>query len=281
MTSHWLYPVNPASDYVLVNDVDGSTEAVSPESVNRSALDGTSSTSWILNSGFKTMKPGDLLWIYFALPLQKVTGVAQVQEIYKAPDGWRADLLWLPEWCRQLFDHPIPAHELDSRPQSVRRASEQGAKYLDRWISKAGVYAPTANPTDEPISAEDARLKALATINVRKGQTAFREQLIRAFEGTCAVTGCSERAVLDAAHIQPYRGEQTNVPGNGLLLRTDIHTLFDLHLIAVDPDMKLLVSRTVTDRAYRRLAGSDVRMPADSRWHPRKGLLAEHRRAMR
>jgi hypothetical protein len=49
------------------------------------------------------------------------------------------------------------------------------------------------------------------------------------------VTGCTVLAVLEAAHIKPYRGEQDNHPENGLLLRSDIHTLFDLDLLGIEP----------------------------------------------
>jgi putative restriction endonuclease len=50
------------------------------------------------------------------------------------------------------------------------------------------------------------------------------------------MTGCALADVLEAAHIWPYRGEADNHPENGLLLRADLHTLFDLDLIAVNPE---------------------------------------------
>jgi putative restriction endonuclease len=50
------------------------------------------------------------------------------------------------------------------------------------------------------------------------------------------VTGCTVLAVLEAAHIKPYRGERDNHSENGLLLRSDIHTLFDLDLLGIEPD---------------------------------------------
>lgn len=50
------------------------------------------------------------------------------------------------------------------------------------------------------------------------------------------VTGCSLLDIVEAAHIKPYRGPEDNDPANGLLLRADIHTLFDLLLLAVKPE---------------------------------------------
>ncbi|MDZ7808966.1 MAG: HNH endonuclease signature motif containing protein [Arhodomonas sp.] len=51
----------------------------------------------------------------------------------------------------------------------------------------------------------------------------FGETLIEAYEGRCAITGCNMLDVLEAAHIHPYRGDATNHPSNGLLLRADLH----------------------------------------------------------
>lgn len=60
-----------------------------------------------------------------------------------------------------------------------------------------------------------------------------------AYERRCAVTGCTVEAVLEAAHISPYRGDHTNDVTNGLLLRADIHTMFDCGLIKVDGDYRI------------------------------------------
>ena len=51
----------------------------------------------------------------------------------------------------------------------------------------------------------------------------------------CMVTGCKIVDILEAAHISPYRGECDNDVENGLLLRADIHTLFDLNLLGIEP----------------------------------------------
>jgi hypothetical protein len=50
------------------------------------------------------------------------------------------------------------------------------------------------------------------------------------------ISGCEVLDVLEAAHIEPYRGAQTHSVDNGLLLRSDLHTLFDLDLIAIEPE---------------------------------------------
>jgi hypothetical protein len=76
-----------------------------------------------------------------------------------------------------------------------------------------------------PSGLEDARKRIIAAIVVRQGQSAFRAELLAAYQGTCAVTGCDVVEALEAAHIVPYLGPDTNHVRNGLLLRGDIHTL--------------------------------------------------------
>ena len=56
----------------------------------------------------------------------------------------------------------------------------------------------------------------------------------------CMVSGCQLVDLLEAAHIRPYRGENDNHPSNGLLLRADLHTLFDLDLLGIDPETLLV-----------------------------------------
>ncbi|MFT4747769.1 MAG: hypothetical protein ACI8XG_001852 [Congregibacter sp.] len=73
--------------------------------------------------------------------------------------------------------------------------------------------------------------KVLQSIKTRRGQPAFRKALLEAYGGTCCITGCTVQEVLEAAHITPH-GDETNYSVyNGLLLRADVHTLFDLGLL--------------------------------------------------
>ena len=69
----------------------------------------------------------------------------------------------------------------------------------------------------------------------RRGQQEFRLALLNAFGRRCVISGCDVVGVLEAAHIRPYRGTNDNHPSNGLLLRSDIHTLFDLNLLGIEP----------------------------------------------
>ena len=59
--------------------------------------------------------------------------------------------------------------------------------------------------------------------------------------GKCAITGYEAAAALEAAHLRPYRGPDSNTVNNGLSLRADIHTLLDLRLLAIEPATRVIV----------------------------------------
>ena len=80
------------------------------------------------------------------------------------------------------------------------------------------------------------RARALREVVQQRGQPAFRRALLAAYGERCAITGCDAEDALEAAHIIGYPGPDTQHVSNGLLLRADIHTLFDLGLVAICPD---------------------------------------------
>jgi hypothetical protein len=123
-------------------------------------------------------------------------------------------------------------------------------------------------------SPGDARERVLRAIRSRRGQQDFRKVMLQRYGGCCAVTGCAVPDVLEAAHVWPYRGVEDHHPDNGLLLRADIHTLFDLDLLGIEPETLTvaLAPGLLGHDPYgalqgKRLGPPDVRPPA------RAGLL--------
>lgn len=108
--------------------------------------------------------------------------------------------------------------------------------------------------------SEDRRKSIILSIKARRGQSLFRQKLIEAYTGRCAITGCSVKEVLEAAHILPYKGEHTNILSNGILLRADIHTLFDLGLINIDEKLTVIVSRNLFDSEYWQYNNSKLKI---------------------
>jgi hypothetical protein len=126
--------------------------------------------------------------------------------------------------------------------------------------------------SDEPFNPkgqEDARARVLREVVQRQGQRKFRQSLIAAYNGRCVITGCPVTALLEAAHITPYLGPDTNSITNGLLLRADLHTLWDLGLLAVEPGKRTVwVSPKVNDSSYQALSGRLLVEPAHPSQQP-------------
>jgi hypothetical protein len=131
----------------------------------------------------------------------------------------------------------------------------------------------------DPKTVEDARQRILAAIVRRRGQAKFRKQLIDAYGGKCAITRSPIVETLEAAHIVPYRGDATNTPENGLLLRSDLHALFDLGMISIEAeDFSIIVSQDLKGSEYSNLNGKQIAIPKSMKSRPSKAALKEHRR---
>jgi hypothetical protein len=129
----------------------------------------------------------------------------------------------------------------------------------------------------DPESDVDARERVAASIVRRRGQPRFRTTLIEAYAGRCAITGCDALEALEAVHIVPYKGPQTNRVDNGLLLRSDIHTLFDLGLLTIDPEnLTVVVAPVLAESTYRELSGRSVQLPGANDLRPSKLALRYH-----
>lgn len=226
-------------------------------------------------SGVRNLGPMDVLpWhdrdttqyrqrFTFTNPTEPVTRHVRWSEIKQAT-GWRQGPNWAP-------------HTDDSTVERILRGYFQN-EAIDE-VSAVFSDVPDAVQALGDITLDERR-RTLAEIAVRRGQGRFRTDLIAAYK-RCAVTGTATESVLEAAHISPYRGDASNDVRNGLLLRSDIHTLFDLFLLAIDVRPNGFVVRVaseITEQHYRDLDGALlVTLPADSNMWPDAALLARHR----
>lgn len=107
---------------------------------------------------------------------------------------------------------------------------------------------------------EDRRKTVERQIKERRGQQRFRQALRKRYHDRCVVTGCQLVHVLEAAHICAYRGEKDNDPSNGLLLRSDIHTLFDLDLLGIEPKTLEVKLHPAVVAEYGEFEGRSLRL---------------------
>lgn len=118
-------------------------------------------------------------------------------------------------------------------------------------------------------------------ITPRIGQGAFRIQLEREYQMRCAVTAERTRPALEAAHIKPFSIVGEHRLSNGLLLRSDIHKLFDQGYVTVTPDRRFRVSKAIRDefengRDYYALDGREIREPIAAEARPSEECLEWH-----
>lgn len=132
-----------------------------------------------------------------------------------------------------------------------------------------------------PVAIDSRRIVETRAV-VREGQGAFRTRLLDAYEGQCAITGEHTQPVLDAAHVQPYLGPESNHVQNGLLLTKELHALFDLGYVTVTPDHVVRVSRRLradwnNGRRYEKLDGQPLEfVPRAPRERPNRLALEWH-----
>ena len=121
------------------------------------------------------------------------------------------------------------------------------------------------------ILPEDRREKVFRQIKERRGQSQFRDLLRQRYGNQCMITGLKLLDVLEAAHISPYRGTDDNHPDNGLLLRADLHTLFDLNLLGINPEsLEVKFHPKVLKTNYQKLEGIKLRC---SQYKPSQSAL--------
>ena len=115
----------------------------------------------------------------------------------------------------------------------------------------------------------------------RLGQGTFKVAVTEAYNRACAVTTEHSLPVLEAAHIRPYAEGGEHAITNGLLLRTDIHRLFDKGFVTITPDGRFEVSRQLKERyengkTYYQLRGNRVHFPDQPSERPDPKLLQWH-----
>lgn len=231
-----------------------------------------------------SLLPLSLAWDAFG----EKNGVASVSEMrrrigrYRGSDDRRLDptigcrILTSPFfWPRERW---IPVPESWSRNIVVGRGygtdSPDGAMLWQAVLDRSAVAGPSETSPD--------RYGAPTLVRPRLGQGAFRVVVTDAYARRCAVSGEKTLPILDAAHIRSYSDGGEHEGSNGLLLRTDIHKLFDLGYVTVDQDHRFVVSgRLKADfdngKHYYDLHGTALRAPSLPAFQPSSGALEWHR----
>ena len=136
-------------------------------------------------------------------------------------------------------------------------------------------------PVQPSSGLSESRYGEPTLIYPRLGQGTFRVAVTDFYERRCAVTGEKTLPILDAAHIRPFAAGGAHAVSNGLLLRTDVHRLFDLGYVTVSDEGRFEVGLRLREdfengRDYYSMHGRSIFLPADSRYRPEKDALHWH-----
>lgn len=175
------------------------------------------------------------------------------------------------EWVVQPSDWPPPTQTY--KGYDLTRG--EGLRIWQECLERVGKSQHKLIAEDKQKYGEPILVKP------RLGQGTFRVAVTDAYERACAVTGEHSLPALEAAHIKPYSESGEHDVRNGLLLRADLHRLFDTGYITVTPDLHLEISSRLridfqNGKTYYPLQGSSIRVPKNSIERPDPVLLNWH-----
>jgi putative restriction endonuclease len=187
--------------------------------------------------------------------------------------------LWIPQpdsWARSIMVGKIYETKTPEGLhlwEQVMAAAEAASAFLNisGVAEEQSIYVASTLRYGEP-----------QLIRPRLGQGAFRLAVTDAYNRECAITGGRVLPALEAAHIQSYGSGGEHEVSNGLLLRRDIHSVFDAGYLTFDEDLCVVVSDRVrtefnNGNEYRRLHGERLRPPPNPKFHPDEIRLKWHR----
>jgi putative restriction endonuclease len=189
-------------------------------------------------------KPGGKVWYddQREVHRQIFEGDETIDYAFMGQDPNAADNRWL----RQAYESQIPIiYFLGIAPGRYQAALPCFISGWDEKGLKARVaFGVPGQPFSAPPDTAFERRYALRAVKQRLHQASFREAVITAYNGRCALSGLPEPLLLDAAHIVADKDELLGPPivPNGVPLSKIHHAAFDAHLNGIDPDYRLHVS---------------------------------------
>jgi putative restriction endonuclease len=230
---------------------------------------------------FKALKPGDLFLFKLHSPLDFIAGggVFLKHDRFPLPWVWQAfgEKNGVPDFEtfeRRILEHRSP-EELNRHlgctilvqpffwpreswipvPKDWSKNIVTGKSYQVSSPTGAALWADVRarieggvpSPLTSAVAEAQDRYGAPVTIRPRLGQGAFRVEVTDAYARRCAITGEKTLPALEAGHIRPYSKNGPHEIRNGLLLRSDLHNLFDLGYLTVTLDYRVEVSRRIRE----------------------------------
>jgi putative restriction endonuclease len=195
-------------------------------------------------------------------------------------------------WLREAMENGVPfIYFLGIAPGIYRALIPSFVMDWDPHSLKARIAFRAEEEVElgAPQTAVERRY-ALRQVKQRLHQASFREAVIAAYRGRCALSGLRESILLDAAHIIEDKNEPLGQPvvQNGIPLAKTHHAAFDAHLIGIDPDFRIHIADRILDQrdgptleAMKKLHENRIYLPSRGRDHPDRDRLAMRFEAFR
>lgn len=150
-----------------------------------------------------------------------------------------------------------------------------------KYFTEYDPFIQAGNERDNFNLVNEPRNDRRGKTNIRDGQGEFKGKILKAYNNKCCISGEDIIELLEAAHIQEYRNRHSNHVQNGLLLRVDLHRLFDNELLFIDENYIVHISNLVTSNQYRQYDGLTISLPDSINDHPSKVALELKRNVFR
>lgn len=181
---------------------------------------------------------------------------------------------WIPQ--------PVDWRPRTQTPVKYDLATGAGGRVWEACLASVSTLTPAVPTSGVPPSFErQRRYGDPRLVQPRLGQATFRVAVLDAYARACAVTEEHSLPALEAAHIRSYAQEGPHEIRNGILLRADLHRLFDTGYVTVTPELRLEVGSRLREdyhngRSYYPLHGARVRVPSTGSHQPERALLEWH-----
>ena len=229
---------------------------------------------------------------------------ANLESLYADPEPQKTEIGWRykyqqvitiggPKWknngMQSNIDDAVPVgvfRNTGGKSEGKTMYEVLGVAYVRSYDEITGYFELEYSPSivaeietayEKSSLEEDLRVWRDTQQVIRQGQADFRKELLVAYAGKCAITGYDIELALDAAHLRKYNGKHTNIVQNGLLLRKDLHKLFDHGVFGIRPDdLSVVLNSRARNSRYAELANMRLRLPSNRHVGPNLALLAEH-----
>lgn len=165
-------------------------------------------------------------------------------------------------WEEEKFQRPSD-YDIDFAIQVVKYKYFNQYDPFTNFIDKATDF----NLVNEP--REEYRKE----VSQRKGQSEFRGKILKAYNNKCCISGETCPELLEASHLQSYLTQYSNHIQNGILLRVDLHRLYDSGLLFIDSNYVVHISSILESTTYKQFDKTKILLPNNVNSYPSKESL--------